>query len=115
MARCMSPEQRAINARGARMLLAALGRPDTPGELADERQALLALLLRYAREKARGPAPIAAVLEVAGRRQEARDVRRWGGMVGGADPLRAAAREAADGGIEGAMRAKILRWAADRL
>jgi hypothetical protein len=122
--------QQAINLRGLRDVLRALGRPDTPEELADERQALLACMLRRAKQKARGPAAVAAVLELAGHSWEAHAVRRHGSTRYGVGLLRQlayaprmavalppASQNAVSTGdsVLDARRARALRWAIHRL
>lgn len=112
----LSAAQRRINAAGAAMVLRAImGQPDPPEQLAEERQGLLACLLRRSMREARGAAQCAAVLEARGMPREAGEVRRYGACgFFGADRLRALARQAALTGTGGAMRARLLRWAAER-
>lgn len=140
-ARSRSSEQRKVNAAYGRNLLRVLGGlPDDPVALAEARRELLWSLTTIAVKVAefnsgwaglleenglgeearplrlRAPRDVATVLELRGRHVEAQLVRRGGALKGGADWLRGKARDAAAAGsVAGAVSARALRWAADRV
>jgi hypothetical protein len=102
-------------AHGRELLRVIGGLPDAPHKLEGARADLLRCLTRGAAQKARGARDVSVALELRGRFDVARLVRRWAGVARGREHLGAEAHYAAEMGPVGIATARAIRWALGRI